>query len=107
MGKIVKYCSSCDENFAAKFGFCPNCGAALQAFEMSPVSEVVVNETPTVEAKVTPEPPPPAIIAAPEPAAVTEPIVEEPVVEKAAETPAPVETPVVAVPVTTPVYNTW
>ncbi len=105
MGKIVKYCSSCDENFAAKFGFCPNCGAALQAFEMSPVSDVVVNETPTVEAKLTPEPPAPAIIAAPEPAAVTEPIVEEPVVEKAAETPAPVETPVVAVPVTTPVYQ--
>jgi TonB family protein len=105
MGKIVKYCSSCDENFAAKFGFCPNCGAALQAFEMSPVSEVVVNETPTVEAKATPEPPAPAINAAPEPPAITEPIVEEPVVEMAAETPAPADTPVVNVPVTTPVYQ--
>ncbi len=105
MGKIVKYCSSCDENFAAKFGFCPNCGAALQAFEMSPVSEVVVNEAPTVEAKATPEPPAPAIIAAPEPPAISEPIVEEPVVEMAAETPAPADTPVVTVPVTTPVYQ--
>jgi hypothetical protein len=37
MGKIVKYCSSCDEGFAEKFGFCPDCGAQLQAFEMSPV----------------------------------------------------------------------
>lgn len=105
MGKIVKYCSSCDENFAAKFGFCPNCGAALQAFEMSPVSEVVVNEAPTVEAKATPEPPAPAIIAAPEPPATTEPIAEASVIEKAAETPARVEAPVVAAPVTTPVFH--
>jgi len=37
MGKIVKYCSSCDEGFAEKFGFCPDCGAPLQAFEMNPV----------------------------------------------------------------------
>lgn len=40
MGKIVKYCSSCDEGFAEKFGFCPDCGALLQAFEMSPVEKV-------------------------------------------------------------------
>lgn len=38
MGKIVKFCSSCDEGFAEKFGFCPNCGAALQAFEMNPLA---------------------------------------------------------------------
>ncbi len=37
MGKIVKYCSSCDEGFAEKFGFCPNCAAPLQAFEMNPL----------------------------------------------------------------------
>ncbi|HKP68560.1 MAG TPA: TonB family protein [Pyrinomonadaceae bacterium] len=37
MGKIVKYCSSCDEGFAERFGFCPDCGAPLQAFEMNPV----------------------------------------------------------------------
>ncbi len=37
MGKIVKYCSSCDEGFAEKFGFCPDCGSPLQAFEMNPV----------------------------------------------------------------------
>ena len=39
MGKIVKYCSSCDEGFAEKFGFCPDCGAPLQAFEMNPLAE--------------------------------------------------------------------
>jgi len=38
MGKIVKYCSSCDEGFAEKFTFCPDCGASLQAFELNPVT---------------------------------------------------------------------
>ena len=37
MGKIVKYCSSCDEGFAERFQFCPNCGAGMEAFEMNPV----------------------------------------------------------------------
>ncbi len=37
MGKIVKFCNSCDEGFAEKFGFCPNCGQGLTAFEMNPV----------------------------------------------------------------------
>ena len=39
MGKIVKFCSSCDEGFAEKFGFCPNCAAPLQAFEMNPLTQ--------------------------------------------------------------------
>jgi TonB family protein len=39
MAKIVKYCSACDEGFAEKFGFCPNCGQGLTAFEMKPVGE--------------------------------------------------------------------
>ena len=38
MGKIVKYCSSCDEGFAEKFGFCPDCGKQLEAFEMNPLA---------------------------------------------------------------------
>jgi len=38
MGKIVKYCSSCDEGFAERYGFCPDCGAPLQAFELNPVT---------------------------------------------------------------------
>lgn len=38
MGKIVKYCAACEESFAEKFGFCPNCGQEMTAFEMSPVT---------------------------------------------------------------------
>ena len=38
MGKLVKYCSTCDEGFAERFAFCPVCGATLQAFEMNPVA---------------------------------------------------------------------
>jgi protein TonB len=38
MAKIVKYCAACDESFAEKFGFCPNCGQAMTAFEMNPVN---------------------------------------------------------------------
>jgi len=62
MGKIVKYCSSCDEGFSEKFSFCPNCSASLQAFEMNPVG----TESVPVE-----EPAPAA------PAFITEPPVEE------------------------------
>ena len=57
MGKIVKFCNSCDEGFAEKFAFCPNCAQALQTFEMSPViaetpSEPEVVSTPTTEPEV-------------------------------------------------------
>ena len=46
MGKIVKHCAACDESFAEKFGFCPNCGQAMTAFEMSPVAQsAAVSET--------------------------------------------------------------
>jgi len=45
MGKIVKHCAACDENFAEKFGYCPNCGESLQAFEMNPLaSKTIVTE---------------------------------------------------------------
>lgn len=39
MGKIVKHCAACDESFAEKFGYCPNCGASLQTFEMNPLTD--------------------------------------------------------------------
>jgi TonB family protein len=39
MGKIVKYCAACEEGFAAKFAFCPNCGGALTAYELNPVAD--------------------------------------------------------------------
>lgn len=38
MGKIVKYCSACEESFAEKFAFCPNCAQPMTAFEMNPIS---------------------------------------------------------------------
>ncbi len=39
MGKIVKYCSTCEEGFSEKFSFCPNCATELTAYEMKPVAE--------------------------------------------------------------------
>ena len=39
MGKLVKYCSVCEEGFAERFGFCPNCGGQLEAFEMNPIAK--------------------------------------------------------------------
>ncbi|HTH52197.1 MAG TPA: TonB family protein [Pyrinomonadaceae bacterium] len=80
MGKILKYCSSCDEGFADKFQFCPNCGASLQAFEMNPVAA-----EPKATRQAAPEPPAPAFI---EPAS-------EPLVTKETEAPARHEVPVV------------
>lgn len=87
MGKIVKYCSSCDESFAEKFGFCPTCGASLQAFEMNPlVTEPIVEAAPAVVEDAAPEP---VIEAAPEIAETVDEIVEpvaetQPVIEVAA-----------------------
>jgi TonB family protein len=44
MGKIVKFCSSCEESFAEKFSFCPNCASELSAFEMKPLVEEIPAE---------------------------------------------------------------
>jgi len=81
MGKLVKFCSSCDEGFAERFAFCPTCGATLQAFEMQPVEApqeilepvpAVVEAAPLVE--VVPERSESAFAAAD---IVDEPILEE------------------------------
>jgi TonB family protein len=51
MGKIVKYCTACEESFAEKFSFCPNCAGELSAFEMKPISqepEVAAAPTPVI-----------------------------------------------------------
>lgn len=72
MGKIVKYCNACEEGFAEKFGFCPNCGAQLTAFELNPV----VGAKPESVADVDDVPVPEVIASAP----VVEPVVEEPTV---------------------------
>ncbi|MEQ1922842.1 MAG: TonB family protein [Pyrinomonadaceae bacterium] len=117
MGKIVKYCGSCDEGFAEKFGYCPNCANPLQAFEMNPVEAKAV-------AEAVAEPPVPAILEAPvvaEAAPVVDaaPVIEEPiaVVEETIEAVAAPEIvedvaePVVeavapkAIPVAAPVYT--
>jgi len=47
MGKVVKYCNACEEGFAEKFGFCPNCGAGLTAFEMNPLENKAADEPKT------------------------------------------------------------
>jgi TonB family protein len=56
MGKIVKYCSTCDEGFGERFTFCPVCGASLQAFEMNPVDGKVKAPEPTAPSFIV-EPP--------------------------------------------------
>jgi TonB family protein len=67
MGKVVKYCSSCDEGFAERFAFCPVCGDTLSAYEMNPVNgeAAVREETAPVEAAAADT----FYEAAPEPAA--------------------------------------
>src|SRR5687767_10792357 len=95
MGKIVKYCTSCDEGFAEKFGFCPDCGAPLEAFEMSPVQ----SSTDSVSAESTPVAPESvdATPAAVEPEAApvflhteTEEAIQDEVIEEPWEEPASV-----------------
>jgi TonB family protein len=78
MGKIVKYCNSCDESFAEKFGFCPNCGKSLEAFEMNPL-ERAAEAAPVPEAPAFIETAPEIAAAAPveePPIAVDEPGIE-------------------------------
>ena len=57
MGKIVKYCAACDESFAEKFGFCPNCGQAMTAFEMNPIGKELKVAEETKTAAIVSEPP--------------------------------------------------
>lgn len=95
MGKIVKFCGSCEEGFAEKFGFCPNCGQSLQTFEMK---QVISEAPPVVEAAI-----PETVIAAPvavEPVKYFEPrFIEKPVTATPID-PEPVyEEPVMAQPV--------
>jgi TonB family protein len=69
MGKIVKFCSTCEEGFAEKFSFCPNCAHELSAFEMKPVAEKAAEKA-AEEADV------------PKPAANIKRTVLEPIVDK-------------------------
>lgn len=111
MGKIVKFCSSCDEGFAEKFGFCPNCGKTLEAFEMNRVDAAAVPVQPQA---APPAPEEPEVIVRAQPVeAAPEPVIEEPVAEPdpepepiAATQPDPEPEKFVATPVavTAPVY---
>jgi protein TonB len=69
MGKILKYCGSCEEGFAERFTFCPDCGASLQAVQLNPVADEIKAETV--------EPAAPAFIAE-EPETITAPFMMEP-----------------------------
>lgn len=87
MGKIVKFCSSCDEGFAEKFGFCPNCGATLEAFEMNPMAASAGEKaaaTPPAPAFIEPVAAKPELVAETVEgvAEIEEPIVEEPTIEE-------------------------
>jgi TonB family protein len=55
MAKVVKYCAVCEEGFAEKFGFCPNCGASLTAYEMNPLAaeKSSVDTVSNVEEKIS------------------------------------------------------
>lgn len=88
MGKIVKYCAACEESFAEKFVFCPNCAAPMTAFEMSPVMKetapVEEFESPVVEDFAPPPTMDEPIFRTSEPvsARVAPPVEAAPVVEK-------------------------
>jgi periplasmic protein TonB len=85
MGKIVKFCSSCDEGFAEKFAFCPNCGQTLQGFELNPVAVEAPITQKAEAAPVEPEVAEPVVShAAP---AEDVPVVDEPVIEPETEEP--------------------
>ena len=93
MGKVVKYCSACEEGFAEKFGFCPNCGSNLQAFEMNPLGGISPESKPAAEVTSEPvhsAPPAPSILETPaEP--VSPPVAETKSFSADAERSEPVE----------------
>ncbi|HQU94457.1 MAG TPA: hypothetical protein PLK77_19325, partial [Pyrinomonadaceae bacterium] len=62
MGKILKFCNSCEEGFAERFTFCPDCGGSLQAVELNPVQPVEAAPVEPVVAAIE-EPQAPSFIA--------------------------------------------
>ncbi|HEX6279386.1 MAG TPA: hypothetical protein VFZ49_05155, partial [Pyrinomonadaceae bacterium] len=57
MGKILKFCSSCEEGFAERFTFCPDCGGSLQTMEMNPVGSAAPAEPEPIVAADAPQAP--------------------------------------------------
>ncbi len=104
MGKILKFCNSCEEGFAERFTFCPDCGGPLQAVELNPVESVAAAPAEPVVAAVE-EPQAPSFIKE----EITEPVRtmvnDEPTVDEiefasapTEEIPAVVEEPILEVP---------
>jgi protein TonB len=93
MGKVVKYCSSCDEGFAERFGFCPVCGSTLSAYEMNPVAadEAVSEEAAPIDAAA-----PETFYEAAAPEAIEPELEASPAVEVEIEEPVEEEEPVPA-----------
>ena len=105
MGKILKFCNSCEEGFAERFTFCPDCGGPLQAVELNPVVPVAAAQAEPVVAAVA-EPQAPSFIQE----EMSEPVLEmsndEPTVDEiefasapTEEIPAVVEEPILEIPV--------
>jgi protein TonB len=78
MGKILKYCSSCEEGFAERFTFCPDCGGALQAVQLNPVPEE--NQMVAAEPSATSVADHPEVLTAPF-TAEPEPVITQPASE--------------------------
>ena len=98
MGKILKFCNTCEEGFAERFTFCPDCGGSLQAVELNPVE--AVNEPIAAAAE---EPRAPAFIQEEVSEPVRAIVSEEPTIDEVEfasapteEIPAVVEEPVAA-----------
>lgn len=88
MGKILKFCSSCEEGFAERFTFCPDCGGSLQTMEMNPIESAAPAQPEPIMAAE--EPQTPAFIAE----EVSEPVREmadEPTVDEIEFASAPTE----------------
>src|SRR5215203_5876470 len=90
MGKVVKYCSTCEEGFAEKFGFCPNCGANLQAFEMNPLGGLTAENVKPEPVETVESAAPPVFETSSEP--VNPPIAETRAVQAEAVQTEPAET---------------
>ncbi|MCY7376802.1 MAG: energy transducer TonB [Pyrinomonadaceae bacterium] len=88
MGKIVKYCAACEESFAEKFAFCPNCAEPLSAFEMNPVNSgepAIVEKAAPLAERIVP-------IIEPKKAVVKNDILEVPAIAAIAAKPIAAET---------------
>ena len=110
MGKILKFCNSCEEGFAERFTFCPDCGGSLQAVELNPVQPVEAAPVEPVVAAIE-EPQAPSFIAEEVSEPVRAMVNDEPTIDEIEFASAPteeipaavVEEPILEIPVAAPV----